>query len=108
MTQLWWLSFVDPDRPEGQRFLGVTVMDYDLPEGVEALRDIVELVLTEAWRRQCNPGGAAQVTKLEELADAVTPMTYRNRILMKPEVAELERVQKELIAQATIAPLRES
>jgi hypothetical protein len=22
----WWLSFVDPDKPDGQRFLGVTIV----------------------------------------------------------------------------------
>jgi hypothetical protein len=25
--QWWWLSFVDPDRPEGDRFLGVVIVE---------------------------------------------------------------------------------
>lgn len=29
MTQTWWLSFADPDRPEGTQFLGVVILDVD-------------------------------------------------------------------------------
>ena len=47
MSKLWWLSFCDTDRPVGQRFLGVAIV-----EGTD-----LASAITEAWERQCNPGG---------------------------------------------------
>jgi hypothetical protein len=43
----WWLSFVDNDRPEGDRFLGVAVVP--APNVVMASQ--------VAWALGCNPGG---------------------------------------------------
>jgi hypothetical protein len=44
---LWWLSFVDPKRPEGEGFLGVALIEAD--DYPSAIR--------RAWREGCNPGG---------------------------------------------------
>lgn len=41
------MSFVDPDKPTGDRFLGVAIC-----EG----RDIGEAA-ANAWKHECNPGG---------------------------------------------------
>lgn len=44
---LWWLSFADPNRPEGERFLGVSLVYADtLPQAMH-----------KAWMKNCNPGG---------------------------------------------------
>jgi hypothetical protein len=46
-TGVFWLSFVDPTRPKGDRFLGVAI--------VRAF-DATDAVST-AWALGCNPGG---------------------------------------------------
>ncbi len=47
---LWWLSFCDSSKPEGQRFLGVAIVSAgSLPEAV-----------TEAWKARINPGGSVR------------------------------------------------
>jgi hypothetical protein len=51
---LWWLSFVDPHRPEGTRFLGVALVE------AETMAD----ALRRAWRSGCNPGGEVEAYEL--------------------------------------------
>ena len=43
----WWLSFCDPRRPRGKKFVGACIV-----EG----RNIAEAART-AWAMGCNPGG---------------------------------------------------
>ena len=51
---LWWLSFSDPDRQEGDRFLGgCVVAAYDLVGACRA-----------AWALECNPGGEMRGEKI--------------------------------------------
>jgi hypothetical protein len=51
----WWLSFVDPDRPKGERFLGVCVVEApDLRSAIRA-----------AWKAKCNPGGEVGSWEIE-------------------------------------------
>lgn len=47
MTGVYWLSFVDPDRPKGEKFLGVAIVRGTDPQDACAT----------AWDRGCNPGG---------------------------------------------------
>jgi len=43
----WYLSFCDPDRREGDKFLGgCIVVAATMPDAIR-----------EAWSRGCNPGG---------------------------------------------------
>ena len=56
----YWLSFVDPDLPEGSQFLGVCIVDGDDP--VEAVK--------VAWAAKCNPGGEVLTYELERLPTA--------------------------------------
>jgi hypothetical protein len=68
---LFWLSFCDPDKPSGQRFLGVAIVEGD------DLRDAVQ----NAWELKINPGG-------EVMSAEVTEEYYgqfRNRLLTKEE-----------------------
>jgi hypothetical protein len=58
----WWLSFADPDRPEGERFLGVAIVEGD---------DAMDAMQT-AWNLGCNPGGeilATQYRAKDSLSD---------------------------------------
>lgn len=50
----WWLSFCDPDRPEGEQFLGVCI--------VEAA-DITTCTKV-AWALGINPGGETKMMKI--------------------------------------------
>lgn len=68
--RLWWCSFVDPDKPEGQRFLGVAVVPCE--PAIEDQASVAKTVLTEAHRIGCNPGG--QVKFVEMIPSAVLKM----------------------------------
>jgi hypothetical protein len=46
-TSYFWLSFVDPDKPSGERFLGATIV---AASNISSAAD-------EAWRVGINPGG---------------------------------------------------
>jgi hypothetical protein len=61
-TPLWWLSFVDPDRQEGDRFLGGCVV---------RARGLVD-ASRAAWTAGCNPGG--------EMAGYEMPREHRDMI----------------------------
>lgn len=77
MTHWWWLSFVDPDRPEGQRSLGVAIV-----QGA----DIGE-VASNAWALDCNPGGEVAGA---ELPDALLPAPeHLNRLHGPADAREL-------------------
>jgi hypothetical protein len=43
----WWLSFCEPTRPRGRKFLGGCIVEAE---------DMAEAI-AEAWRHGCNPGG---------------------------------------------------
>lgn len=68
----WWLSFIDPRKPEGERFLGVAIVEgYGI---ATAALNAVDL--------KCNPGGEVAGCRID--ADAV-PAKFRNRLLDKRE-----------------------
>lgn len=51
---LWWMSFVAPDSPEGEQFVGAALVEADdLPSAI-----------TRSWERGCNPGGEIQAVPL--------------------------------------------
>lgn len=72
---LYWLSFVDGDRPRGERFLGVAI--------VEALNEFV--VIPAAWAAGVNPGGEVQFVQIPNEMDI--PIQYINRLMDKDEIA---------------------
>lgn len=69
---LWWLSFVDPQAPEGARFLGVCIV-----EG-----DNIAQAMSTAWFMACNPGGDIMGY---DVSDIPIPTKYRRRLLTKEE-----------------------
>lgn len=60
---LWWLSFVDPKRPQGQRFLGCALVETetDPDDPKVAMSDAIR----RAWRTGCNPGGEVQASQFD-------------------------------------------
>lgn len=84
---LWWLSFVDPERPVGEQFLGVALV-----EGSD-----VEDVLRRAWREGCNPGGevASYALDLDALSNAqrvILARAPKHTLLSRDDLAEHELV----------------
>ena len=90
---VYFLSFVDPERPKGQQFLGGCLVK--APFGMPAL------AVREAWTRRCNPGGECMITEIQEpFPDAVFER-YGNRLLDRAECEEMDGV---LQATMTAAP----
>lgn len=112
MTQTWWLSFCDSDRPTGEQFLGVAIIDVTDEDAADN-RDEVDrrraqfnqpppgedeeyvYYLAAAIRMAhllgCNPGGEVAGVRLDDEAhfadmDASCP---RNRLLLRPELEAL-------------------
>jgi hypothetical protein len=105
--QTWWLSFCDPDRPEGQQFLGVVVVDVDemdvaraepaatairAAHGLPPLSDPADQWMSGAigktYRLKMNPGGAVAAVRVDDVAPpeelAAVP---RDRLLQQAEIA---------------------
>ena len=74
----WWLSFADPDQPEGEQFLGVAIFQAPAHEGAALIR---------SHELGINPGG--QVLAYIIGPDLVPPEQYRNRLLSRAEVESL-------------------
>jgi hypothetical protein len=74
--EIWYLSFVDEDRPVGKRWMG----------GCYVLASNMQEAVSEAWRCGCNPGG--QVGAFQLNLDRTCRPEYMNRLLNKTEVDE--------------------
>jgi len=70
----WWLSFCDPEKPAGQRFVGVTLV-----RGSAFLQAV-----QEAHRLGINPGGEVKGTQIPEPAPK-----FRNRLLGREETENI-------------------
>jgi hypothetical protein len=78
--KLWWLSFVDPERADGGRFVGACLVEAE---------DFLGAVYA-AHRRGCNPGGqVAGQDAPENVAAAIGP-EWRNRLLSKLDIVKIE------------------
>ena len=73
----WWLSFADPERPEGQQFLGVAV--------VEAPEFLMATLM--ARMHGCNPGGEVQGYEVPD--DYSGPPLPMNQLLSKADLEAL-------------------
>ena len=84
----WWLSFCDPNLPEGSQFLGVSI--------VRVHGGDIVLAASAAHILGCNPGGEVQGFDLEHMGPMV-PDSYRDRLLTRAECDEVDAiVAKEL------------
>jgi hypothetical protein len=92
----FWLSFVDEDRPEGDRFLGVAIVQVTEADVAAVLPQLnaqfphrlpdsewIAAATRKAHRLGCNPGG--QVMSLELHAGEVPPAIWLNRLLTRAE-----------------------
>jgi hypothetical protein len=103
--QTWWLSFVDPERPAGERFLGVCLVDIDAADAAYALavlragrfRHTFRLGaewLMAATRKAhllgCNPGGQVQAYRVDVNGVDVEKLALapRNRLMSAAELKE--------------------
>jgi hypothetical protein len=76
----WFLSFCDEEKPEGERFVGASVVEADSVE--EATR--------EAWRKGCNPG--VDMLAIEFPADVPVPDECLNRLMSREELEAYDEV----------------
>jgi hypothetical protein len=101
MTRTYWLSFCDPDKPEGQQFLGVVVIDVS-EEDAAAAKPVIDVLFPrhdagaewiaaaqrKCWQLGCNPGG--QVAAFEKPAAYEWPADVpRGRLLQRGELEAL-------------------
>jgi hypothetical protein len=81
----FWVSFCDPDKPQGQKFLGACLVEGDtLVEAIE-----------EARRLGINPGGEALGVVGDPETVKIIPDHWKNRLLTK---AECDKMDKEVLA----------
>lgn len=97
----FWLSFTDPDRPTGQQFSGVAVVDVEQSEADDALIGVllnfplaspgaewIAAATGKAHAMGCNPGG--QVMSMEMPREWPAYDTCpRNELLSKARLQEL-------------------
>lgn len=75
----WWMSFADPDRPQGDTFLGVAICRGDnLGEAI-----------ARAWEKGCNPGGEVAALEVPFLTDPSFTGVQPDRLLSQKELERL-------------------
>jgi hypothetical protein len=95
MTRTFWLSFVDSEQPEGQRFLGVCVIDVEWDDAATIKLEIdtrfpghkegaewIAAATRLSWLYGCNPGGSILSCEIPS-----TQLVPRNRLLVGDELA---------------------
>ncbi len=75
----WWLSFCDPDRPEGNQFLGIAIV----------LADDFLSACFLARLTGCNPGGEVMGAPLPDSLEL--DRTNMHRLLSRAEAEEIDR-----------------
>ncbi len=80
---VYWISFSDPERPVGAKFLGVVI--------VEAANEAE--ALAQAASAGLNPGGEPT---FEELSDPLPPRDWFNRLLNGKESRDANRAMCKL------------
>lgn len=60
----WWLSFCDPDKPEGERFLGAAIINVENDVEDDDLGFLA--AVHRAHRLGLNPGGEVAGVTLDE------------------------------------------
>lgn len=97
MTKYFWMSFCDTDKPNGQQFLGVSIIPVTKEE-VDRLVPLIRVMYPmstddwfvtatmKSWDEKCNPGGQVSATLLDgaPLPDG-TPMC---KLMSKAELLE--------------------
>jgi hypothetical protein len=100
----YWMSFCDGERPEGQQFLGVAVIDVTVEEAADELSDLnvrfpnhaegaewIAAAARKAWRLGCNPGGQVMNCELSREWPGYDSCP-RGVLMTRERLAELELV----------------
>lgn len=105
MTKTFWISFVDTDKPKGERFLGVAIVEVT-DEDVAAMQEEIELkfpnrlpgaewiaaALRHAHDAGCNPGGQPGSIEMDEESLKHLDGVPRDRLLSKDELRRLDLI----------------
>lgn len=75
----WWMSFVDNDRPEGDKFVGACIVQ---------AHGVVTAAM-QAHDKKCNPGGAVQAVPFPEHVD-LSDSGWINRVLTREQCAQFD------------------
>ncbi len=99
-----WLSFCDPDRPKGQRFLGVAIVDVTDEEVEGSIlylhlhypkaqpgAEVIHAAMRKAHETGCNPGGEVNSWELSEGSPELS--APRNRLMQQAELEILDLVK---------------
>jgi hypothetical protein len=72
----WWMSFCDPDRPEGDRFIGALVIR----------ADNAHEMIDRSWALDLNPGGEIAFFEIpKQYEPRIPPDWIETRLLTKTE-----------------------
>jgi hypothetical protein len=75
----YWLSFCDPELPEGQQFIGGCLIE------AEDVNDAVK----KSWRRKCNPGGEIAIVEITAKYESNIGKFKLNHLYSQQEVIEM-------------------
>lgn len=78
--RLWWLSFCDPEKPEGQRFLGIAIVR--APGFVTATQ--------VAHQSGCDPGGECRGFCIDETGEKYVKPEEIGRLLTRAEAEAID------------------
>lgn len=100
MTKTFWMSFCDPEKPSGQQFLGVSVVEVSDAEAAAEKTELdakfprhregaewMAAATRKAHRLGCNPGG--------EIGFVEIPSAELHRFLATPRDVLLQKAQLE-------------
>ena len=80
MTELWYLSFCDTDRPKGSQFVGACIVEaYDMGSAV-----------MRAHVLGCNPGGDVQGHHIPKNREKNAPPELRGVLLTREQVESMD------------------
>lgn len=109
MTQTWWLSFADADRPAGEQFLGVAIVDVTEVDVDEVTSLVTQrraqfglppadpeavwmaAAVRKSHRTRCNPGGEVGAVRIDDAPHWPErgPQVPRDQLLSKAQLAAL-------------------
>jgi hypothetical protein len=78
----WWMSFCEPSKPRGTKFLGALI--------IKAENEID--LITRSWLLKLNPGGEIKFFKIpEKYVSRIPPEWVETRLITREECEALER-----------------
>jgi hypothetical protein len=96
----FWLSFSDPELPNGEQFLGVALIDVTDADAATAIVQLrakfpaaapgaewIAAAIQCAWDMQCNPGG--EILTIDVTGEHEADKVPRNRLLSKADLSDL-------------------